>query len=350
MTFIESAWGEGNEHEIVWDARTGQRRAVLGPAGLDWLAAPDGRALVTIDEAGRAVLWNLELGEELGPVGQLYADAEITRAPASEIEDDFGSYFVLRESGRPLPVQILFSRLGDRVAVRERTGDVAVWNTSTGERLSGIGRFDETVELRFSRQGRWLVAFEHDEPARVWDAVSGRRVAQLGPANASADFTFAFDERRLIFHNWAAPPYAEASLWDVATGRKLADLPGVRPGHPALLSPDGRYAVLSAADVVNGFHLRLWDLARGRDLGVIGGEEYYPEFIINRDRTWLQLERLGRDSLGYARQQLIVFDPRNGHEMGRCDDAIRVLIYETPSGVRLAAPNAEGEMWLWRPR
>jgi WD40 repeat protein len=230
------------------DTQTGQSKIILQPfeqraeQGYNpvILFSPDGALMAQGGEDGSARLWNLRAGKLLP---------------------------ILR--GSKLPVQRLaFSPDSKRLATagsqatQQIVGDVAIWDTTTGKRLTTLpGKPDVAVRaLCFARSGQTL-AVAAPNPAdrksglQLWDVGTGKVRAQIAMSGEPDSLLFSPDDALLI----AGDADGALRAWNPQTGQTLATFaPARQLTHPTY-SPDGTRI---AAVATNGY-LQLWDANTG---------------------------------------------------------------------------------------
>jgi WD40 repeat protein/serine/threonine protein kinase len=140
-----------------WDAATG--RADGAPAVAHDAAVADlaihGDTLLTGDDDGRAILWDLR-----------------DRSPRGELPDH----------GRPI-MCVAISPDGLRLVTGTRNGEIRIWDAAGLRELLSLRA--SAIRVGFSPDGRWLVSGETAGRVRLWD---GReRVTKPGTATDSAN-------------------------------------------------------------------------------------------------------------------------------------------------------------------
>ncbi|MFD3581612.1 hypothetical protein [Streptomyces sp. NPDC058683] len=232
--------GGGEQETRVWDATTGEPRAVYDSLALR--ATPvyddDGHPLtVTTDEEGWAV-----------------------RDVVTGAKRAFGT----SPSGSPHAV---LSPDGGTVALPgdgDRDG-VTVLDTATGANRSAPdlakGHPDLRYPLLLSRGGTTLAAVD-GRATRVWDTASGDLLTTLDPT-AGGPLDFSPDSRVLA----TAGHGDGVQLRDVATGRSLRTLDARDGVLAAVFSPDGRFLAIGGRSGV----VQVWETATGRSRQVLTG-------------------------------------------------------------------------------
>jgi WD40 repeat protein len=232
---------------------------------------------------------------------------------------------------------------GKIVATRAQTGDVDLWETSSGRHLRLIPHHDEQTAWLFSPDGRLLAAScqprfndaKSQGKVVLWEVATGRRHAEFtekleGDEQHNFFLNLAFSSdgkmlatnkgkaiivwdivtRRMVgrpmisldlpFHFRFSPDgkslacagqAAEILLWDVSTGRRVssisndqAKLKHAKGIYALAFSPDG--GSIAASDLTGGIFL--WDVRSGRLLQEFKGHfDRVTELIFSADGTVL---------------------------------------------------------------
>ncbi len=150
---------------------------------------------------------------------------------------------------------------GATLAVGQQDGQITLWDSKTGRRVSKlVGHAEFVASLAFSQDGTTIVSSGGDRSVRVWDVAN--RHERFSLQNATRTFgalSISPDGRLLALGDRVNP---EVRTYDLTTGRANDPLVGARGAVVALaISPDG--STLAAADL-QGF-VSFWDV-RSREL------------------------------------------------------------------------------------
>src|SRR5262249_2464036 len=134
---------------------------------------------------------------------------------------------------------------GKRLACRNASGSVQVWDVATGDELLSLpNSVNAGPFVDLSRDGKWLATAQNSEPpaVKVWDVDAGRLLhtlpTDITPLGAIVAFTA--DGRRLT-----GVAGRTLHVWDVETGREVRCLRETVGGtlNATAFSPDGRRMV-----------------------------------------------------------------------------------------------------------
>ena len=189
----------------VWDAATGDLRAVLSPFGGHLDAAsfsPDGSRIATA-AGDSARVWDVETGRPLRTL------------PSGPV-----AYAAFSPDGG----RILTISQGDDPAGR-------VWDASTGAELASLHGLRRPLPFAaFSPDGRRIVASSQDGATRIWDAETGAALAVLDGRDMRFDES-AVSPRGDCIVTWSNKAgAAELALW----GRSNAEIAAARARSTAL--------------------------------------------------------------------------------------------------------------------
>jgi WD40 repeat protein/HEAT repeat protein len=204
---------------VLYDVRTGGEARRLAEHQQEiycFCFSHDGTRLATASTDGTAVIWGVDSGKRLRTFEHGLPVRSVTLSPDGKLLasaagwDDFTS---------------LRRRLGEE---RKPAGPpVAVWRTTTGQRVRELGSPGSLASVKFSPDGRFLLV--SSGVISLWDTKSWRRAQRFPPGSAAIS-----PDGRVIA--------VEQSLWDVATGHKLARFPLPKGENTRFVefSPDGQ--------------------------------------------------------------------------------------------------------------
>jgi WD40 repeat protein len=288
----------------IWDAATGQERAVLtGHLGAVYAIAiaPDGTWLATGSQDGTARIWDAATGQERAVLARnrepVYA---VAIAPDGTWLATGGRDQVVRlwDSATSTPREratlllhnaavtaVAIAPDGTWLATGDRDGLARTWDVATGRVRAAVTRrsYSGVNAVAISPDGAWLATGSQGDTARVWDAATGQERAVLTGHHDSGVYAMAIAPDS----TWLATAGYEGTvaIWDSATGLVRATL----TGHDGLvgavaIAPDGTWL---AAGSQNGT-TRIWDTSTGQQEATVGGHQGAAFAVaIAPDRTWL---------------------------------------------------------------
>ncbi|MEM6590133.1 MAG: WD40 repeat domain-containing protein [Pseudomonadota bacterium] len=168
----------------------------FGPYEMFLAAAPSGQMIATYPEVGDDPLWTAPV-----PTVRVWHDVWTwTGDSTAEVEiTDFDSPIRAAE----------FSRENSMILTVEDDGDVIIWQTRDGAKITQISaRDDRLVSARFTPKGGGVVASHASGSATLYDAQTGAQI-QTFPA-PSSEITFSPDGVTMITSGIAKAP---ARIW-----------------------------------------------------------------------------------------------------------------------------------------
>ena len=226
----------------VWDAATGQRRAILAghPQGMSIIMyTPDGRRIVTADSDRIVRVWDPVSGEQLAAL-----EGHQDRINALDISDD-----------------------GARLASGDWLGALRVWDLATGRQVFEAAHAKSISAVRFGGVGTWIASASHDDTVAIWDATSGARLAVLaGHRKGATAMAISPDRDRLA----TGDGVGVVRVWRTSDWSREHEL----TGHELLISaigfsPDGAKLATGSWDRT----ALVWDMAAGRQIARMAGHE-----------------------------------------------------------------------------
>jgi len=155
------------------------------------------------------------------------------------------------------------------------TADLAVWNTSTGERVWLQPAGNNLFCGDMSRDGMRIAIADRFGGIQVWDALTGKRaIAMSGPLSAMLSVRASPDGSGVAGGN------ADGTVWRWAFGRRDAlYVAEAHPGGGIVLgfTADGRALISAAADD----RIRMWDDATGVLRDVISTKNRFAGHVIS---------------------------------------------------------------------
>ena len=156
------------------------------------------------------------------------------------------------------------------------TGELRLWNTSTGELVRNLTHPYEILSVAFDRQGKRIAGGTLDRHVKVWDVATGKLVLDLEHPKSGTGFdnvhavAFSPDGATL-----ASGGYGTIVLWDAATGRQRLTLHGDTYYPSIEFDPTGRWLAAALAQPgANRAAVQFWDTSSGKPLRTFQGDEY----------------------------------------------------------------------------
>jgi WD40 repeat protein len=260
----------------LWDARTGEGRAVLGLGNnVRALAlSPDGARLVAMgDRTDGLRVWDVASGRHVATYKT--ADTQVwsvayrpggahiaVLGPGHVIEvldAATGERVATADAGRRLETyavrrSLAYSPDGRLLAGPYEGNRVGLWEADTYRLVGTLRGHEGTVlSVAFSADGRRLASAGADTQIRVWDVASKDCLLTLrGHADEVFSAVFHPDGSRIA----SGGRDRLVRLWDAQTGEELVRLPGhASYVYSLAFSPDGQTLVSSSGDAT----VRLWD-------------------------------------------------------------------------------------------
>jgi WD40 repeat protein len=195
---------------------SGTERAVLRVKQPRFAFTPDRKALFTVDENGRAVLWDTRTGKKI-----------------RDLEGTLGNkYFGI----------IGISKDSQTIAVLDGGWDsapVVVWNAATGKRLGQQRPRHKGMitSLAFTPDGNFLVSGSLDRTVRLWNARTGEHVRVLTESPEAVSLIAISPDGKLVA---SASPTIGVRISTLADGKLVAEYPDLNQVATLTFSPDSK--------------------------------------------------------------------------------------------------------------
>ncbi|MCG8450447.1 MAG: protein kinase [Pirellulales bacterium] len=280
---------------VVWNARSGQRMAVL--AGHEAIVtavclAPDGKLLATADDHGRCRLWRRD----------------------AHSGEWIGSHW-LRGHSRSIS-SVAFVKDGTRLITASGDNTCGQWDVATGEEITDLvlKHPDWVADMAVSADGSRILTCCDDGKLRLWALEDARLLQTIEP---SADVVFTAvdlspDGRTALA---ACAAQGTVQMWDLDTGQEIKD----DPEQAAWLEFGGRSGIIWAARfapqgnhvlTIGGNDARLWDVA-SRELrvrfsphGAVAAADISPDGRLLVTGSWDQSAKIWNAETGQALHKL----------------------------------------------
>lgn len=299
------------DHTIrLWDLESGALLSILGPddpetevieGHASWVwgvtFSPDGRYLVSSDEGGRLLQWDIDTGEIfreypfarraydtiISPDGKILIGATFENdVPVWDFES--GEHVLTLQGHTAAVFSVALSPDGKTVLTASQDNSIRLWNLETGAELHRfLGHSDWVFDVAFLPNGTQFVSSAYDGTLRLWDIQTDQMLRQLaGHEETIYQVVFNADGTRLL----STSRDRTARLWDVETGTTIRvfgpDDPQteVIEGHndiviSAAFSPDGKTILTGDLSSV----LILWDVETGEVLRVFETDDPDTETV-----------------------------------------------------------------------
>jgi serine/threonine protein kinase len=232
---LSVAGGRANGEVRIWDARTGEQRALLQS-----VRAPTMALMFSAD--GKTVTQAQLLNRR--PLVQIWVLAAEQALAWPEVDrPDSLSVMALSSTGKMLAC----------AGVDQRVRLLGVMSGLVLRTLEGHQA--PLSALAFSADGSLLASADSEGRVRVWDTESGTQKGAFGahPKGGISCLAFTPDGTRIV----TGGGDASARLWDAATGRELGLFQGHRSGVTAVsISADGKLLVTGTRNMA----VKVWEI------------------------------------------------------------------------------------------
>ncbi len=289
----------------LYDAKTGKEKSLFG--GICGLLAfsPDGRFLVSggadyFSNLGGSrwekgiELWEIATGQQVlfpdmppaaavlrfSEDGKTLISLSKSRDTISRLDIETGKQTVRKLGERPGYVHLeVYALTEDKIAIGMYNGDIELWDTTTGKRLSTLRENVAQIEflgkvipppednsvfvLEFSSDGTQLASVSNDATIQLWDTTHNDKPItirnHIGEPTALA---FSPDGKILA----SGIDETLIQLWDTPTGKWLTTFTGHMSYIDALaFSPDGTTLASASSDGT----IRFWDIETRNPLSTV---------------------------------------------------------------------------------
>ncbi len=281
---------------IVSDAETGKTIKIFRDIDrLDGVENPDGRRFEFVTTNGSRFLmsdrttstvWDIESGKPttingnapvFSPDGQLYVvsvnktKSRIQRWGEPKAADGK----VINVGWWNIRTRPVFSSDGQILAARDSSGFVAIWDSTSGEKLQTFEDSKATQHWRLSPDGRRLAGIDWEQhTVRLWDTNTGAELKKWSgvSANFSPDgqqmFIGGFQEDGLAIRT----DRSASAIYDTYSGVKVQS---INAGDDRTFSPSGRQLMTQSDEWTTEF----WDTATGDKVAEL--------LSLNEAKDWL---------------------------------------------------------------
>jgi WD40 repeat protein len=242
----------------IWDAATGQERAVLTDHkyGVSAVAvAPDGGWLATGGRDGTVRIWDAAAtSQKRTGVRHVHEVRMVAIAPH-----------------------------GSWLATRDGDGMVRIWDAATGQERSVLTGHRYQVEaVAIAPDGSWLATGDWEGTVRIWDTGTWQERAVLTGHRYQVEAVAIAPDG-----SWLAVGGGErrVRIWDTGTWQERAVLSGHRGVVKAVaIAPDGSWLAVGGGER----RVRIWDTGTWQERAVLSGHRGVVKAVaIAPDGSWL---------------------------------------------------------------
>ncbi|MGA2483770.1 MAG: WD40 repeat domain-containing protein [Candidatus Acidiferrales bacterium] len=256
----ELATGSRDKTVMVWDTRTGHELLILPPFqdevsyvtfshdGKLLAASSKGKNVVIWDVASKSALLNLPVNSQVNWVSFNPGGTEVVTGDEDgwvllwELKVGVHARRIGHHDGGSVNT-VVFSPDGTLIASGGADATVKLWDLASGKVVHTLQDHKlHIMAVAFSPSGKELASASLDGTVKLWDVNSGTLSRTiLGHGNAVSDVAYSLDGKYLATASWDRT----ARIWDAATGQEKQSFTFYSSVNGVAFSPDGK--VLAAA-------------------------------------------------------------------------------------------------------
>ena len=289
----------------IYDAKTGKEKSLFGGICGLLIFSPDGRFLVSggadyFSNLGGSrwekgvELWDIATGQQVlfpdmppaaavlgfSKDGKTLISLRKSRDTISRLDIETGKQTVHKLGERQGSVhREVYALTEDKIAIGMHNGNIELWDTTTGKRLSTLRENVAQIEflgkvipppennsvfnLAFSPDGRQLASTSNDATIQLWDTThNDTPITIRNHIGEPTALVFSPDGKILA----SGSDETLIQLWDTATGKSVTTFIGHMSYIDALaFSPDGTTLASASSDGT----IRFWDIETGNPLSTV---------------------------------------------------------------------------------
>ena len=213
-----------DDHAIVWNTETGEKKYEVDPAGQDGDWSPDGTRFATGSWVGSVRIWDSETGKELlqlthntggrvfvrwSPDGQRVASIGLERTRIWDAKT--GQLLLDINSGSTPPAWSPDSTL--LASYSQIRGVIVVWDTSTGEELQSMTGHGSVVgRISWFPSGDKILAADINNEVKIWDVKTGSELANFTIQDSNGAW-LSPDGHQILDAVWPNGPLIIFEVW-----------------------------------------------------------------------------------------------------------------------------------------
>ena len=155
-----------------------------------------------------------------------------------------------------------------RFIIASGSGEVKVWEVSTGEEVSTFKSFKAPVEaIAISPDGCFIIE-SYISQLKVWEVSTGKEIQTLDSHIFIAQrVAVGLDGRFVVLGSWGT-----VEVWEIPTGKKIQTLEGLPYSIKGLaISPDGSFIISAGQNYKrNDYKLKVWEVSTGQEIHTLG--------------------------------------------------------------------------------